>query len=452
MSPSGTKILLFVNDDTAERQLLAALAARAGWRATCVADSLDACAMLNGVEGAMIDAIIVDQLKAGGDDAALVRRIRDCCPDLPILLLAARAPAAAGAAALRAGATDFLVKPLTTERLNAALDAATGDYAGARELRPLCEKPDVILGFDQIVGAEPDFRSALAIAAKASRGRMPILIEGEPGTGRECVARAVHATGPRARRPFVIARCRSIPANLVTSHLFGHVQGSFAGAFEERPGLIAEADGGTLMIDDLGALPAEAQCKLAQFLETGRATQIGGATGQPRDVRIIAASSINAAEAIAEGSLREDLYFRLASVPVKLPPLRARRPDIPVLARHLLARICEARGCPPIGIADAAVNMLLRHGWPGNVRQLHDALFRATALAAGDMLTPLDFPQIAIENAGLDSGTGEIADGQANAVRIYQSDGHLRPLDEIEADVIRLAIGHYRGRMTEVAR
>lgn len=452
MSPSGTRILLLVNDDPAERQLLNALAARSGWRTVFADDGASAARYLGSEDGATVDVVLVDQWPAEAGQGNLIAQLHAMRGDLPILLMASRTATASGAEALRAGATDFLIKPLTAERLSDALEAAIGDYHDARELRPLTEKLSRTTGFDQIVGADSDFRSAMAIAAKAARGRMPILIEGEPGTGKETLARAIHAASPRARKPFVIARCRSLPANLVMSYLFGHVRGAFPGAFEAKSGIIADADGGTLLIDDIGALCNETQHRLLEFIDSGYCVPIGNGDGGAVDVRLIVALNGTIADTLAEGSLRDDLFFRLATVQAKLPPLRARRSDIPVLARHLLNQIGQLQDKPSLGITDDALALLLTHAWPGNVRQLHDALFRAAALCQGDALTAQDFPQLAIEAASKGNMATIAPALTSGGVELFMTDGHLRPLDAIEADVIRLAIGHYRGRMTEVAR
>jgi DNA-binding NtrC family response regulator len=406
-------------------------------------------ATLGTQDGMQLDAILIDWWGSDDDGAGLVRELRARRPALPILVLTANGSAAHAVAAMRAGATDFLVKPLAPERLLSALDAAVAGTA-AGELRPLTEKLPATLAFDEIVGSSPDFRAALAIAAKAARARVPVLIEGESGVGKEVVAEAIHAASPRAKKPLVAVNCGAIPANLVESELFGHERGSFTGAFEKKIGKLQAADGGTLFLDEVGDMPLDAQVKLLRVLATGEVQPIGARHPVTVDVRVVAATNRRLLDEVEAGSFREDLYYRLAVVPVQIPPLRERVGDIPALARHLLARLARQPGLRALGITDDALALLVGYDWPGNVRQLQNALFRAAVLCEGAALTRADFPQIA--SLGGRSRTPAANGAGAGGVTLFRPDGNLRPLEDIEADVIRLAIGHYRGRMTEVAR
>jgi DNA-binding NtrC family response regulator len=363
-------------------------------------------------------------------------------------MLTANGSVAHAVAAMRAGATDFLVKPLAPERLLAALESAVAD-TGTGELRPLTEKIPALLGFDEIVGSAPDFRAALAIAAKAARARVPVLIEGESGVGKEVVAEAIHAASPRSKKPMVTVNCGAIPANLVESELFGHEKGAFTGAFERKIGKFADADGGTIFLDEIGEMPLDAQVKLLRVLQSGEVQPIGARHPREADVRVIAATNKRLLEEVEAGRFREDLFYRLNVVPVTIPPLRERTGDIPALTRHLLARIAQQPGLRALGITDDALQLLCGYDWPGNVRQLQNALFRAAVLCEGAALTRADFPQIAsMGHHRMATHSAAMAGG----VTLFRPDGNMRALEEIEADVIRLAIGHYRGRMTEVAR
>jgi len=313
------------------------------------------------------------------------------------------------------------------------------------------------LSLDQLVGAAPDFRVALAVAAKAARNRLPILIVGEPGSGKETFARAIHESSLRARGPLVVIDCKAIGANAIDSQLFGHVAGAFAGAFSEKRGSLVEANGGTLLLDEVSALPAETQQMLDRVLATGEVRPVGCNGSNSVDVRIIATTSRP-----LDDKFDAELAARLSATTVTLPALRERSGDIPSLARHLLGRLTGEPGMRSLSIGNDALAVLMRYGWPGNVRQLAGVLFRAALQADGRSLTAEDFPHIAIQSRF----TGRLSDiavdiGQAptdaamsgaSQVTLYRQDGHLRSLDEIEADIIRLAIGHYRGRMTEVAR
>jgi len=448
MTRNGQRLLLLIDDEPAQRRLVSAIAARAGWRTIFAPDGETGVATLGTQDGMQLDAILLDHMGAG-EAAALIGELRERRPALPVLVLTANASAAHAVAAMRAGATDFLVKPLAPERLLAALDAAVaGAHAG--ELRPLTEKLPAALGFDEIVGSTPDFRTALAIAAKAARARIPVLIEGESGVGKELVAEAIHAASPRARKPLVAVNCGAIPANLVESELFGHERGAFTGAFEKKIGKAQIADGGTLFLDEVGAIPLDAQIRLLRLLSTGEIQPLGARHPITVDVRVVAATDKSLTAEVESGRFREDLYFRLNVVPVSIPPLRERIGDVPALARHLLARIALQPGLRPLGITDDALQLLGAYDWPGNVRQLQNALFRAAVLCEAAALTRADFPQI----ASLGSGPRLAASAPANGggVTLFRPDGNMRLLEDIEADVIRLAIGHYRGRMTEVAR
>ena len=450
MTRNGQRLLMLIDDEPAQRRLVSAIAARRDWRSVFAPDGETAIAMLGTQDGMQLDAILLDSFGPESEAEALIKELRARRPQLPILMLTANGSVAQAVAAMRAGATDYLVKPFAAERLLSALEVVVaGTDAG--ELRPLTEKIPALLGFDEIVGASPDFRAALAIAAKAARARVPVLIEGESGVGKEVVAEAIHAASPRGKKPMIAINCGAIPANLVESELFGHEKGAFTGAFERKIGKFADADGGTLFLDEIGEMPLDAQVKLLRVLQSGEVQPIGARHVREVDVRVIAATNKRLIEEVEAGRFREDLYYRLNVVQVTIPPLRERTGDIPALARHLLARIADQPGLRPLGITDDALALLGRYDWPGNVRQLHNALFRAAVLCEGDALTRADFPQIAaLGTARAPTPGGQMA--TSGGVTLFRPDGNMRPLEEIEADVIRLAIGHYRGRMTEVAR
>ncbi|WP_375402081.1 sigma-54-dependent transcriptional regulator [uncultured Sphingomonas sp.] len=469
MTRNGQRLLLLIDDEPAQRRLVAALAARAGWRAIFAAEAEQAIATLGTQDGMQLDAVLLDYWAAAGEEEdadatdggkmtapGLIAELRMRRPALPILMLTANGSVAAAVSAMRAGATDFLVKPLAPDRLLAALEAAVADTA-AGELRPLTEKIPALLAFNEIVGSAPEFRAALAIAAKAARARIPVLVEGESGVGKEVVAEAIHAASPRAKKPMVAVNCGALPPNLIESELFGHEKGAFTGAFERKIGRFVDADGGTLFLDEIGEMPLDSQVKLLGVLQSGEILPLGARHPRAVDVRVIAATDKKLIEEVEAGRFREDLYYRLNVVPVTIPPLRERAGDIPALTRHLLARIAQQPGLRPLGVTDDALQLLGGYGWPGNVRQLQNVLFRAAVLCEGAALTRADFPQIAAAAvrgpAGIGGAVGVMTvPPGGGGVTLFRPDGNMRALEEIEADVIRLAIGHYRGRMTEVAR
>ncbi|MEJ7933451.1 sigma-54 dependent transcriptional regulator [Sphingobium sp. AN558] len=458
MARDGVPMLMLIDDEPAQRRLVAALAARAGWRTLLASDGETAIAMLGTQDGMRLDAIVLDQWSPDYEPSGLIREIRARRPALPILILTAHNSVAVAVEAMRAGATDYLSKPIAPERLLAALNATLADDVNG-ELRPLTEKITAPLSFEDVVGSAPLFRTALAIAAKAARARIPVLIEGESGVGKDVIACAIHAASPRHKQAMVTVNCGAIPANLVESELFGHERGAFTGAFERHIGKFLAADMGTLFLDEVSEMPLDAQVKLLRVLQDGEVQPIGARRPVHVDVRVIAATNRRLQDEVEAGRFREDLYYRLNVVQLTVPPLRERMGDVPALSRHLLARIAAQPGLRSLGLTGDALNLLMQHDWPGNVRQLQNALFRAAVLCEGDALTPQDFPQIAahivMRGQGDPHGARSKVSRQSQegaGITLFEGDGHVRQLAEIEADVIRLAIGHYRGRMTEVAR
>jgi len=452
--PNRSLLLLDANAD--ERRLISAIAARAAWSVVGAADEETATALLQGPHGREVRAALLGSWDAERGPQ-LIAALRQHRADLPVIVLSHSDAVSAAVEAMRAGASDFLVRPVAAERLLEALAANSDRRKAAGELAPLSEKLAPPLALEQLIGAAPEFRAALAVAAKAARNRLPILIVGEPGTGKETVARAIHAASLRAKGPLLSLDCKAIASNIIDSELFGHEKGAFPGAFASKLGKLVQADGGTLLLDEIAALPAETQDTLDRVLATGEVRPVGLNGSQSIDVRVIATTSRALPEDFHAG-----LAERLGATTVTLPPLRERSGDIPALARHLLRRLSDQTGLRTLSIGNDALAVLMRYGWPGNVRQLAGVLFRAALQCDGDSLTAEHFPHIAVQSrfSGrrtdfspiLSQARSDEAIAGAPGITLYTSDGHLRPLEEIEADIIRLAIGHYRGRMTEVAR
>jgi DNA-binding NtrC family response regulator len=450
MAEQEQRLLMLIDDEPAQSRLITALASREGWRTLVVNDSETAIATLGTREGMQLAAIILDQWVPGDDACTLIAELKSRRPGLPILMLTTSASPLLAVEAMRAGATDYRVKPIAPDRLMQALRNATTREAPKDELTPLSEKIPANLDFDAMIGTAPPFRDALAKAAKAARGHGAVLIEGETGTGKEILIRAMVAASPRAKAPLRIVNVRSVPAHSIESVLFGHEKGAFAGAFERHVGVLQHCDGGTLVLDEVNRLSPEMQERLAEALTTDRVRPIGASYSFKIDVRAIAASNQPLADLVAAGKFRADLLQALSGTRIGLPPLRDRASDIPALARHFLARIGEQPGLRQLGITDGALTLLAAFEWPGNVRQLQAVLFRAAVFCDGDAITAEDLPQLSELLRDFEP-TGN-AKQEGVGVQLYTDDGNLRPLEEIEADVIRLAIGHYRGRMTEVAR
>jgi DNA-binding NtrC family response regulator len=456
MPNDSIRSLLLVDADPAERRRISAIASRSGW-SVVGADGLEtAIAILRGPYGPEVKvALLADCKPEAVKD--MIDVLRKCHDGLPVLVLTDGTAVTNGADAIRAGATDFLGRPVAPERLLEALAVAADRRRPSGELTPTAEKLSPSLSLDQLVGATPEFRSSLAIAAKAARNRLPILIVGEPGTGKETFARAIHAASLRSKSEIVALDCKAVATNIVDSELFGHEAGAFPGAFSANKGKMVAANGGTLFLDDVTALPAQTQEALDRALATGEVRPVGCNGSYSVDVRVIATSSKRLPEGFSP-QLRE----RLESAVVSLPPLRERSSDIPALARHLLARFAEQELIRSLAIDNDALTVLMRYGWPGNVRQLASVLLRAGIECAGSSLTPDDFPHIATQSRftsratdivpRISSQSSNAAVNGVGAITVFDDDGHIRTLDEIEADLIRLAIGHYRGRMTEVAK
>jgi DNA-binding NtrC family response regulator len=445
------RLIMLIDDEPAQCRLISAIAAREGWRTVIARDSETAIAMLGTRQGMQLSAIVLDQWVPGDDACALIAELKSRRPALPILMLTTSASPLLAVEAMRAGATDYLIKPVAPDQLMQALRTATTREASRDELAPLTEKMPSNPDFESMIGAASSFRTALAVAAKAARGHGPVLIEGESGTGKEMLIRAIHAASPRTKAPLRFVNIGGTPANSIESVLFGHEKGAFTGAFERQIGAFQHCDGGTLAIDEVDRLPLFVQERLVEVLTRGDVRPIGAPYSYKLDVRVIAASNLPLKDMVAGGHFLPELLQVLAPVTVTLPPLRQRAGDIAALCRHFLARIGEQPGLRQLGITDGALAMLAAYDWPGNVRQLQAVLFRAAVFCDGDALTADDFPQLS-NLLGPSTGASAAALPESAGVMLYTSDGNLRPLEEIEADVIRLAIGLYRGRMTEVAR
>ncbi|KZY55131.1 sigma-54-dependent Fis family transcriptional regulator [Erythrobacter sp. HI0063] len=450
MADGETRLLMLIDDEPVQSRLVGAVAAREGWR-TLVAESADeALAKLDTPEGRSLGAVLLDQWVPGDDACNLIREIKTRRPTLPVLMITASTSPLLAVEAMRAGATDYLIKPVAGERLLLALRSATRPEPPRFELQPLAEKLVGTLDFDTMVGTAPPFRTALAKAATAARGHAHALVEGETGTGKEMLLRAMHSASPRAKLEMRAISIGGTTAGSIESLLFGHEKGAFPGAFDRQVGLFESCDGGTLILDEIDRLDPLIQVRLAETLETGIVRPTGAKHGFRVDIRVLAASDRPLAPLVEAGQFSSDLYEQLGAAHIVLPPLRERAGDIPALTRFFLSRIGQQPGLRHHSIADSGLHLLEAYDWPGNVRQLQAVLFRAAVFSEQEALTADSFPQLSELLGDMEDRTESRQRGLG--VMLYTDDGNLRPLEEIEADVIRLAIGHYRGRMTEVAR
>jgi DNA-binding NtrC family response regulator len=375
---------------------------------------------------------------------------------------------------MRAGATDFVVKPASPERLEVSLRNVLAARALAGELQRLKRRHEGTLTIADVITRSAAMQPVLKAAEKAAASAISVLLEGESGVGKELIARAIHGSGTRRAKPFVAVNCGAMPETLVESILFGHEKGAFTGATERHAGKFVEADGGTLFLDEVGELPPPAQVKLLRALQEGAVEPVGGRKVVKLDVRIISATNRNLIADVKAGRFREDLFYRLHVFPLSVPPLRTRSEDVPDLARHFLTRFAAEEGKRVRGISREALSLLAAANWPGNVRQLENAMFRAVVLAEGEEIGINEFPQIAAQVSSDEASIPQLSepspaitaswpDGPADVVPvriatpahtlpITDSHGDVRPLEEIERDSIRFAISHYRGQMSEVAR
>ncbi|MEO8666989.1 MAG: sigma-54 dependent transcriptional regulator, partial [Bauldia sp.] len=377
--------------------------------------------------------------------------------------------------AMRAGAVDFVVKPVSVERLQVSIENALKLGALEGEISRMKRLATGTLTFRDIITKSQAAERVLRLGQRAAASAIPILVEGESGVGKELVARAIQGGGDRKSKPFVTVNCGAIPDNLVESILFGHEKGAFTGAADKHVGKFREAHGGTLFLDEIGELPADVQVKLLRALQDGEIDPVGARRPIRVDFRLISATNKSLIDLVKSGHFREDLYYRLNVFPIRIPPLRERREDIPELVRHFTARFAAEEGKTFIrGVTAAALQLLARHDWPGNIRQLENAVFRAVVLADEPMLTPEEFPQIAaqIEGGGpaprplpalaplptealeldLPEPGAAVDMTGGDGVALFNAAGDVRPLADIEAEMIRLALDRYRGRMSLVAR
>jgi DNA-binding NtrC family response regulator len=470
--------ILIVDDDPIQRRLLEHMVAKSGFEPVVVAGGDAAIALLTDPEAPAIDCIVLDLVMPDLDGLGVLARMREGGLTIPVIVQTAHGGIDNVVSAMRAGAFDFVVKPVGIERLQVSLNNALTTRALAGELSRLKRSRAGTLTFKDVVTRSERMRAVLRAAEKAASSHIPVLIEGESGVGKELVARAIHGSGERRAKPFIAVNCGAMPDTLVESILFGHEKGAFTGASERHLGKFVEASGGTLFLDEVGELPPAAQVKLLRAIQDGEVEPVGARRPVKVDVRLMSATNRNLIAEVAAGRFREDLFYRLHVFPLTLPPLRERAEDIPDLVRHFLLRFAAEEGRRVRRVSSEAVRLLAAYSWPGNVRQLENAMFRAVVLAEGDELGPGEFPQI----AGLAARQGEAerpaampgeAGGSAGAelerieagsiaveepvapsaaLPLLAPNGDVRRLDALEADAIRFAIAHCHGQISEAAR
>jgi DNA-binding NtrC family response regulator len=468
------KNVLVVDDDPVQRRALEESIKRFGYAVAAADTGEKAIATLRADASGDISLVLLDLVMPRTGGMAVLSALRSLPRRYPAIVLTAEGNIEAAMAAMGAGAVDFVVKPVSPERLEVSIKNALKIDALEGEINRMKASARGELGVADLIAGEAMAR-VVDLGRRAAQSSIPVLIEGESGVGKALIARAIHGESARAGKPFVAVNCSAIPQSEIESRLFGEVPG--------KPGKIIEADQGTLFLDEIGELPLQAQARLLRLLQVGEVETLGEKHPIKADTRLIAATNQNLIDLVREGRLREDLYYRLNVFPIWVPPLRDRLDDVAELVRLFIARFAAEEGKRVDGISPEALAMLRRYSWPGNIRQLENAVFRAVALADGPMLGVNEFPQVAAHVEGYRVTVpaapapravspriegpvmlGESSNAPAtihvpsangrDAVGIpaLSEEGDIRSLEAVEADMIRLAFGRYRGRMTEIAK
>jgi len=460
------KTVLIVDDDPTQRRLLQAVVEKSGF-STLQADNGDgALEIALGANSDKVSVMLLDLVMPGRDGMETLDELALKRPDLPVIVLTGKGSIETVVKAMKAGARDFIVKPASPERIIVSIRNALEMNTLVTEVTRLKKTSQGSLQFNDLIGNAGTMRTVVAMGERGAKANIPILITGESGVGKEVIARAIQGASDRAGRPFITVNCGAIPENLVESILFGHEKGSFTGANNKHLGKFQEAHTGTLFLDEIGELPLDMQVKLLRVLQEGEVDPVGAKRPTPVDVRIISATNRDLQECVADGSFREDLYYRLNVFPIAVPPLRERREDIPALTEHFIRRFNAQERLNISGALHETIELLQNYEWKGNVRQLENMIFRAMILSDGETLRPQDFPQITGEvpsfskgsPSGLESWTQKLDEKSTNqaddmkAVSVFDREGHLRSLEEVERDLIQFAIQNYSGHMSEIAR
>ena len=472
-----TGSILIVDDDPVQRRLLEATVTKFG-HAAIVADG--GRAGLEALKGRReISLVILDLSMPDIDGIGVLKAMRERGLEVPVIVQTAQGGIETVVLAMRHGAFDFVVKPASPDKLQTSIANALKVEAVEGEFKRSARRRGGHLTFRDLITHSPAMDKVIRLGQKAAASNIPILIEGESGVGKELVARAIQGSGERRSKPFVTVNCGAIPDNLVESILFGHEKGSFTGATEKHAGKFVEANAGTLFLDEIGDLPLDVQVKLLRAVQEGEVDPVGARATVKVDIRLISATHRDLLQQVKDGGFREDLFYRLNVFPIMVPPLRRRKEDIPFLVRHFMDKVTPVGPKRRLSIAEPALAMLQAYDWPGNIRQLENAIYRASVLAEGETLTVEEFPQIRAQvegtvvlEAAAPSVVPDLADEAVEPVpqmpahaslppRLEQRFGTLAALDDrgdvrslaaVELEMIRLAIDHYNGQMSEVAR
>jgi nitrogen regulation protein NR(I) len=441
--------VLIVDDEVNIRRVLAAMLKREGYEVTTAADGEQALGVLLKTP---VHVVVTDLVmpKLGGME--LLRRVATEFPDVPVIVITAHGSVDSAVAALKAGAFDYITKPFEQDELKKVIAKA----ARAHDL----ERQNVHANFTDgdgppLVGDSPAMRAIYDIVGKVADSPSTVLITGESGTGKELIAKALHRGSSRRDKPLIKVNCAAIPKDLVESELFGYERGAFTGAVGSKPGRFELADGGTLFLDEIGEVPVEMQVKLLRALQESEFERVGGIKTLRVDVRLIAATNRDLKALIADGKFREDLYYRLAVVPIALPPLRDRREDIPLLVRHFIAKYDERLGKRVEGIEDEALQLLLGYAWPGNIRELENLMERSVLFADGPLILASALPD-SLREKGPQAPVPIAAMGPLGAIAA-PSGASMKEIvrqaqAELEKELIARALEETGGNVTRAAK
>jgi two-component system response regulator HydG len=382
--PEQRHKVLVVEDDPEMLALVCEHLESEGYRAAGTDRGAEAIAR---VRAEAFDVVLTDLRMPDVDGLEVLRAAREAQRDVPVILVTAFGSIETAIQAIRQGAYDYVTKPFALEEISLLVRKALEDRRLREENRRLREEVAGRYRLHNLLGASPAMQAIFALIRQTAPSDANVLITGESGTGKELVAKALHYNSPRAERPFVPVNCAAVPASLLESELFGHVKGAFTGAVAARRGLFREAEGGTLFLDEIGDMAPELQAKLLRVIEDRAVRPVGSDETVPVNLRLVAATNKDLPTTIQESQFREDLYYRLAVIPIHIPPLRERREDIPLLAEHFL-RGSAASGKAIRGFTPEAMAALLRHPWPGNARELENVVKRAVTLTVGEQITP----------------------------------------------------------------
>jgi DNA-binding NtrC family response regulator len=424
--------LLVLDDELYMRRLCSVVASRSGMCATAVATAQQALKLL---ESSTVDILILDLELRDSDGMDLLRHVHDSHSEVGVIVVTGRGTIESAAMATRLGAMHYVTKPFSADELRFRLEDVARVIKLQHETRLLRQRLRTEPGFGPLIGLSPQMQSIYKIAEKISQHQYPVLILGETGTGKELLARSVHSSGPRWHRQFYPVDCSSLTPTLIETELFGHVRGAFTGAIEAKRGLLEAADGGTLFLDEIGDMPVDLQAKLLRVLQEHQFRPVGSTETKRIDVRIISATNCDLDAAIRAGTFRQDLYFRLNVVQLKIPPLRDRKTDIPLLVAFFIEKFSAIHGSPG-SISEHAMKQLMAYDWPGNVRELENVVERSLALSSGVIMELSDLPS----NFHLSEGTG-ITSGRG-----------LLALKEIERRAILDTLQQTKGNKVKAAR